>query len=167
MVFRVFIFIFLFPTKDKKEHLDENDFHHAYGDYFENAILKVTWYQLCLKFFLSNYETGWQKHLKDTLQLKILRTWINICANSFLDKKMGKGACLEHTPNCTKTWACSLSNISLFFVFFLFPSFKPSSQYESSVQRIIFAPFSLPFYLLLFCVSWSSSSASIHFFKSQ
>ena len=41
MVFRVFIFIFLFPTKDKKEHLDENDFHHAYGDYFENAILKV------------------------------------------------------------------------------------------------------------------------------
>ena len=107
MVFRVFIFIFLFPTKDKKEHLDENDFHHAYGDYFENAILKVTWYRLCLKFFLSNYETGWQKHLKDTLQLKILRTWINICANSFLDKKMGKGACLEHSQ--------LHKNLSLFF----------------------------------------------------
>ena len=27
-------------------------------------------------------------HLKDTLQLKILQTWINIYVNSFLDKYM-------------------------------------------------------------------------------
>ena len=45
MVFRIFIFIFLFRTNGKKEHLDENDFRHGYGNYFESAILKVTWYQ--------------------------------------------------------------------------------------------------------------------------
>ena len=45
MVFRIFILIFLFSTNGKKEHLDENDFHHGYGKYFESAILKVTWYQ--------------------------------------------------------------------------------------------------------------------------
>ena len=45
MVFRIFIFIFLFRANDKKEYLDENDFRHGYGNYFESAILKVTWYQ--------------------------------------------------------------------------------------------------------------------------
>ena len=45
MVFRIFILIFLFSTNGKKEHLDENDFYHGYGKYFESAILKVTWYQ--------------------------------------------------------------------------------------------------------------------------
>ena len=50
------------------------------------AVLKVTWYQLCSKCFLDNYEAHWQRHLKDTLQMKILRTWINIHANSFFGK---------------------------------------------------------------------------------
>ena len=45
MVFRIFIFIFLFRANGKKEYLDENDFCHGYGNYFESAILKVTWYQ--------------------------------------------------------------------------------------------------------------------------
>ena len=45
MVFRIFIFIFLFRTNGKKEHFDENDFRHGYGNYFESANLKVTWYQ--------------------------------------------------------------------------------------------------------------------------
>ena len=42
MVFHIFTFIFLVlePTV-KKEHLDENDFHHSYGNYFESAIMKV------------------------------------------------------------------------------------------------------------------------------
>ena len=42
LVFRIFIFIFLFRTKGKKVHLDENDFRHGYDNYFESAILKVT-----------------------------------------------------------------------------------------------------------------------------
>ena len=37
-------------------------------------------------FFLENYETHYQRHLRGTLQLKILRKWINIGANSFLVK---------------------------------------------------------------------------------
>ena len=39
---------------------------------------KSTWSQLCSKFFLNNYKAPWRWNLKDTLQLKILRTWINI-----------------------------------------------------------------------------------------
>ena len=42
MVFRVFLFICLFRNNGKKEHLDQNDFRHGYGNYFESTILKVT-----------------------------------------------------------------------------------------------------------------------------
>ena len=45
MFYRVFVFIFLFRTNCKKEHLDENDFRHGYGNHFESAVLKVIWYQ--------------------------------------------------------------------------------------------------------------------------
>ena len=38
-------FIFLFRTNGKNEHLDENEFRNGYGNYFESAILKVSWYQ--------------------------------------------------------------------------------------------------------------------------
>ena len=38
------------------------------------------------KYFLNICQAHWQQHLKDTLQLKILRKWINICANFFFDK---------------------------------------------------------------------------------
>ena len=87
---------FFVRSNNKKEHLDENDFRHCYGNYFRSVILKVTWFQLCSKFFLNNYEAHWQRYLKDTLQLKISRTWININTNSFLGKyhemKMGESA---------------------------------------------------------------------------
>ena len=40
MIFCVFIFIFcLEPTV--REQLDENDFRHNYGNFFESAILKL------------------------------------------------------------------------------------------------------------------------------
>ena len=48
MVFCVFIFIFLFRSNGKKSTW-MNDFCHFYGNYFENVILKVTWYQLFSK----------------------------------------------------------------------------------------------------------------------
>ena len=78
MVFYVFIFNFLFRGNSKKEHLDENDFRHCYGNYFKSFTLKATWYQLCSKFFLTNYKAHWQWYLKDILQLNILGTWINM-----------------------------------------------------------------------------------------
>ena len=113
MVF-CFIFYFLFKSNGKKEHLDENNSRHGYGNYFKSAALKVSWFQLCSTFFLNNYETHWQRHLKDISQLKILPTWINIQANSFLGKyhemKMGEGA--MEIISCTKIRAYSLKNIA-------------------------------------------------------
>ena len=116
-----FYFSFFFRSNDMKEHLDEDEFRHCYGNCFKNAVLKVTWFQLYSNFFLNNYKAHWQQHLKDTLQLKILRTWINIHANSILGKyhemKMGEGD-LE-IISCTKIWACSLKNIaSVHFTFY-------------------------------------------------
>ena len=43
--FIVFIFLFLFRSNGIKEHLDKNDFHHGYVNYFKNAVLKVTSFQ--------------------------------------------------------------------------------------------------------------------------
>ena len=41
--------------------------------FFRKCHCESTWSQLCSKFFINNYEAPWQRHLKDTLQLKILR----------------------------------------------------------------------------------------------
>ena len=43
-----------------------------------NRLFDSPWSQLCLKFFLNNGKTPWQWHMKDTLKLKILPTWINV-----------------------------------------------------------------------------------------
>ena len=37
-----------------------------------------TWSQRCSKFLINSYEAPWQRHLKDTLQLKILWTSVSI-----------------------------------------------------------------------------------------
>ena len=70
-----FHFYFLFRASGEKEHFNENDFRHSYGNYFESVILKVTWPQLC---------SSLKRHFKDTFQLKIFQTWINIGADLFL-----------------------------------------------------------------------------------
>ena len=82
MVFHVFNFSFLFRTNFKKGYLDDSDLRHCYGHYFESAILKVTWSQLCPKFLLNNCEAHWWHSCE--VQLKILSTWINIHDNSFI-----------------------------------------------------------------------------------
>ena len=111
MVFHVFILIFLFRSNGKS------------NIWIRTIIVKVMgiiskmpfWKLLDISFkFLNNYEARWQQHLKDTLQLKTLRTWINVRINSFLDKydktKMGEGA-LE-IISCPKGRTCSLKNIA-------------------------------------------------------
>ena len=62
------LLFFLFRSDGKKECLDENTFRHGYGNHFKTAVLKVTWFQLCSKFFLNNYEVHCKWHLKDTFQ---------------------------------------------------------------------------------------------------
>ena len=68
----VYSLFFLFSTRGNKAHLDEDDLRHGFGNVFESAIPKVnhSYFQISI--------------LKDTMQLKILYTWIKIGANSFI-----------------------------------------------------------------------------------
>ena len=77
-------------------------------------LLDINYVQLYSNFFLNNYEAHWQPHFKDTLQMKILRTWINIHANSFLGKYQ-EIIMDEHALgiiNCTKIRVFSLKSIA-------------------------------------------------------
>ena len=67
-----------------KKTLDESNFHHCYDNFLESVILKVTFSQLYSKFLLNNSEVHDNNILIDTLQLKILRTWIETRTNSFI-----------------------------------------------------------------------------------
>ena len=64
-------------------HWNEKDNPHYNGIKYHS---ETTLLQLCSKFFLNNYEALWQRHLKDTLQLKILGEWVNIGANFFMSR---------------------------------------------------------------------------------
>ena len=74
---------FLFRNNVWREQLDKNNFCHCYSFFylfiyfFWKCYSESTWLQLRSEFFLNNYEALWQQHLKDTLQLKILRTWMS------------------------------------------------------------------------------------------
>ena len=68
-------FYFLFRNNVRKRYLGERNFHHCYGNFFESVILKVSFSTIARHINISI--------LKDTLKLKILRTWIKIRANSF------------------------------------------------------------------------------------
>ena len=110
MVFHVFIFIFLFRSNGKSNIWIRTIIVTVMG-----IISKMPfWKLLDISFkFLNNYEASWQRHLKDTLQLKTLRTWINVRINFFFDKyktKMDEGA-LE-IISCPKSRTCSLKNIA-------------------------------------------------------
>ena len=79
-------FIFLFRSSGKNEHLDENHFRHAYGNYFKSAVLKVTWFQLCSKFStitrhidngISNILYSWRFYGHGSTYMLIF-SWVNI-----------------------------------------------------------------------------------------
>ena len=71
MIFSVLIFsLRLDPTV--REQVDENNFRYYYGIFLESTNLNLL--DHISKFFRNNYKTLWQRHLKGTLQLKILRT---------------------------------------------------------------------------------------------
>ena len=83
MKFCVLIFIFcLEPTV--REQLDENDFRHYYGIFFESTILKLldhSYVQSCFATIRRHFGT---RIWNDALQLKISRTWISIGTSYFL-----------------------------------------------------------------------------------
>ena len=75
MVFHVLIIIF-FRINGLKGHLDESDLRYFYGNFlwkwrFESSFSTVTKH-------IDN------RILKETLQLNILQTWVNILAKSFI-----------------------------------------------------------------------------------
>ena len=81
-LFRVFTFTFCLEKTVRENNwmgTTSVDVMFSLLIFFENAIPNITRSQLCLQFFLKKHETPWQRHLKGTLQLKILRTWIKIC----------------------------------------------------------------------------------------
>ena len=75
-------------------------------------LLDINNVQLYSNIFLNNYKAHWQGYFKDTLQ--ILRTWINIHANSFLGKY--HEMIMDENPleiiSWTKIRACSLKSIA-------------------------------------------------------
>ena len=75
-------------------------------------LLDINNVQLYSNIFLNNYKAHWQRHFKDTLQ--ILRTWINIHANSFLGKyhEMIMDENRLEIISCAKIRACSLKSIA-------------------------------------------------------
>ena len=137
--------------------MDENDFHHGYGNYFRSFVLKVTWFQLRSKSFLDNYKIHWQRHLK---------LYFSLHTNSYLGKchetKMSESA-LE-IISCTKIlayvlWRTLHQNISLTIVFFIASQTGLVFKFNVALTAWISQQF-VYLYLWIFCVSWSSSSAS-------
>ena len=70
-----FHFCYLFRNNYKRDQVDKTDFRRCCGNFFRMFYSKSTW-SLYSKFFRNNYDAPWQQHLKDTLWLKLLRTWI-------------------------------------------------------------------------------------------
>ena len=71
-----FHFIFCLETTVKENNWMGTTSVAVVVTFLRSCHSESTWSQPCSKFFLNNYEAPWQRHLKDTLQLKILRTWI-------------------------------------------------------------------------------------------
>ena len=77
MVFCVSIFIFRLE-QTVREQLDENDFRHCYGIFFESTILKLL-DQATFKVLSQQLQDTLTTAISsDRLQLKILQTWITI-----------------------------------------------------------------------------------------
>ena len=82
---RVFIFIFLFRTNDMEIHLNENDLSHCYGNFSKVPSWKLLDHSYARSSFSIIMRHIENSIVKDTLKLKILRTWINMrVINSFI-----------------------------------------------------------------------------------
>ena len=103
LIFRVFIFTFLFRTNGKKKHLDKTDFRHCYGDFFEAATRdhKNTWSQLYVQgFFSSSTRNIDNNFFKDNTKWKILHAWNKIRLSKHQETKIDE--CAWKVISCTK-----------------------------------------------------------------
>ena len=80
------LLLFLFRTNGKKGRLDENDFRHCHGIFFAKValwkLLDHSYVESSFPIIMRHIENS---TLKDTLQLNIFRTWINLRATSFIN----------------------------------------------------------------------------------
>ena len=154
---------------------------HIYFLFRTNGKWATRWKRLpsLLWYFFRKYhsETTWSSHVQssfatitrhfdngiwnDTLQLKILRTWITIWTDfslsKYLQTKIGEDAWTHIIYTIIR--ACSSKNIAprhfTYYCMLLFLSNKPSLKISLFVLPIIFSTVYLPFYFLIFCVFWS------------
>ena len=152
------------------------------------VLFKESFWKLLDHIYLQSSFSTIMRHsdnsiLKDTVQLKILRRWINIRVNSFIktektswnkNRKLNRNA--WKVISCRKIRACASKNVSAkidhispIFILFFFSKTKLVLKFNSVLVGILdnfghnlFT--CLPSdYHLLFHWSWSSSSASINF----
>ena len=78
----------MFRFNCTEEHLDENNFRHCYGNFFENAVLECTWSQLCSTFWNVLYHSYVRRSAwyLITATFKVLKgTWSQLCTTFFLN----------------------------------------------------------------------------------
>ena len=78
------LLLFLFRTNGKKGRLDENDFRLCLAFFSKVAFWKLLDHSYVQSSFPINTRHIENSILKDTLQLNIFRTWINLRATSFI-----------------------------------------------------------------------------------
>ena len=78
------LLLFLFRINDKKGRLDENDFRYCHGIFSKVAFWKLLYHSYVQSSFPIITRHIENSILKDTLQLNIFRTWINLRATSFI-----------------------------------------------------------------------------------
>ena len=98
MIFCVLIFIFCLEPK-MREQLDENDFRHYYGIFSESAILKLLDHSYVQSYFATVRRLFCNRIWNNSLQLKILRTWISIGTTYFYWNKNRRKGLKNHLHN--------------------------------------------------------------------
>ena len=114
-----------------REQLDEKDFRYYYGIFFERTILKLLDHSYIQRTFATIRRHFGNGIWRDALQSKILRTWMSIGTNYFLNKfletKIDKRA---RKINYIIIRACSSKNIAArhftYYCMLLSLSNKPS-----------------------------------------
>ena len=107
------LLLILFRTDGKKGHLDENDFRHCDGDFFS----KVAFWKLLHHSYVRIVPSQQlRRHidksiLRDTLQLYILRTWMNMRTKFFIktsvnvtETKIDEGAWKKISHKKLQAW---------------------------------------------------------------
>ena len=165
--YSVFSFLFFSFEATIKRTLGWEHFCHGHDNYFKSTILKVTWYQLFSKFstITRHIDNGiWKTPYSWKFYLNLLNlSGVNITKRIWAKMPLKLLVVRKSEPVFLKNIAAR--HFTYYFIF-IFLSNKSSFKFNS-VDGIIFTTIYLLFYLLILCVSRSSSSASKLFYKNR